>query len=1073
MMNESDSEREPLLKQQQQQQRRRKEHQTNHQTQRQIKDESEISPFLRALIALRSGHLPDNAQLYAILHSLAAFCETLSGSVIPNEGKENQTQNKAENEESAELSNETIITLAALLRECATLFRISAGWLYGNENDRDGKMRKSSEKEHSLIDSNDENDKIHQGVRGNENEQWQKMFWHLGQALSSSTDSPVEVGMESDLTTDANQAAEAIKDAANQVQTDAVQGFKSITKILSMILSSDEFSRIPSDIVGSFSETLAGIANDVGARAFEVEEAFETDKIDSEKVEKDFLYPKEAVQDATEKVADAVEAMVNEPQPGRKGKQRRSEEDENATATWEDEFSKRIARLLTEVREDDTFRNATEKVLRLIRKYMNIAKEVRDDVQINISKEGSVGEAAANGIDEVREGIATKIESVHLETEASTHLSYHATATLQAAKEVLEGLAGGTSLEAVLEKANTVKEQAQSDSELRQWFDHALNLVANTIRPTESSDEESIQSQIKGLFDELHILLNTRPAIVRSFEDLQIAWDEFRAAFRSDVMLRKFQARFQHIKSMAKMVFINGVKDAKDQARFAFSTLIKSLLPSFGQILGNFPLPRVEFTSENLDAVVDDVHISSLQLVPDTLRLTTKTDWVWQSNESHVDTDFRIFVGGIKFAISDVSFYVQERYTAPSDTTCFACCSFGRSQSNWCLCRGPSSWLAYTESALLDVGFQRKGVGVVLDLRDAGQDVRKSSTSWWPPWSSSSDDRRPDELDDIIKQYQSSEEQAEIEETSVRTSFFDINDCQVEIDDSFDLKLRNSRHWVINTLLRYTSRPIIKIVLRRIISAQIRNGFVLADQRAYDLHLRAKLVRHRKLCLDARRSGRQMLPSLSDAHATPSDYMAVMFDNDAGKSKSRLEREQQEERDRQKEQREKEEEEIRKQREATEEEGQISKQPKAEKQMEVRPTGIVYHDEDGDYSIALGVKPSGMLLNERQHGPRTQRMRVREAIANPKRTAEEVGQRGRFIHEEAKKALQGERETSKPMKAEDRDLLDVPRALTQNAKEGIQTAQDALAAMNGEIIVKEDLQTPNRDDGWKSSAFDI
>lgn len=1071
-MAESSTEREPLLKQQKQQQQQRQSgdqqkkqgEEAGQQKLIQVKDGSDISPIIRALIALRSGHLPDNAQLYALLHSSAAFCETLSGSVIPKNNKSGQNGMESEDENTA-LSNETIITLAALLKECSTLCRISAGWLYGNENDRDGKISRSKD-EQTLIDIGDD---MQKGARGNENEQWQRMFWHLGQALMPSTDKPVDVEMESDLTTDAREAADAIKDAAKQVQTDAVQGFKSITKIISMILSSDEFLRIPSDIFGSISGTLAGIANDVGARAFEVEEALETSKVDSEKTQKDFLYPKEAIQDASGRAADAVEAIVNEPQPGRKGKQRRSEEDEK-TATWEDEFSKRIARLLTEVREDDTFRNATEKIVSLTRKYMSIAKEIRDDVQINIEKEGSVGEAAVNGIDEVREGLATKIESVHLETEVSTHLSYHATATLQAAKEVLEGLAGGKSLNAVLDRAKTVKEQAQSDSELRQWIDHALDLIANSIRPTNDSNEESIQAQIKSLFDELHILLNTRPAIVRSYEDLQIAWDEFQGALRSDVMMRKLRARVQHIVSMSKTVFINGIKDAKDQARFAFSTLIKSLLPSIGQVLGNIPLPRVEFTSENLDAVVDDVHISSLQLVPDTLRLTTKTDWVWKPDETHVDSDFRVFIGGVKLAVSDVSFYVQERYTAPSETACFACCSFGKSESNWCLCRGPSSWLAYTESALLDVGFQRKGVGIILDLRDAGQDIRKqSSSSWWPPWSSTQK-KDSSQLDDIIKQYQSSEEQAEIEEKSVRTSFFDINDCQVEIDDSFDLNLRNSRHWLINTILRYTSRPIIKTVLRRIISAQIRHGFVLADQRAYDIHLRAKLVHHRRLCQEARRAGRETLPSLSNAHAGLSDYVAVILDNEAGKSKSRIEREKEEERKRQKEEREKEEEEIRKQREESD---TVKDQPKADKKMEVRPTGIVYHDEDGDYSISIGVKPSGMILDERQHGPKTQRMRVREAIANPKRTAEEVEQRGRYIHEEAKKALQGDREGSKSINDEDRDLLDVPRAVTQNAREGLHTAQDALAAISGDLTTKEELRKTDPDNGWKSSAFDL
>ena len=117
-----------------------------------------------------------------------------------------------------------------------------------------------------------------------------------------------------------------------------------------------------------------------------------------------------------------------------------------------------------------------------------------------------------------------------------------------------------------------------------------------------------------------------------------------------------------------------------------------------------------------------------------------------------------------------------------------------------------------------------------------------------------------------------------------------------------------------------------------------------------------------------------------------------------------------------------------------------------------------------------------MLLDERQHGPKTQRMRIREAIANPKRTAEEIGERGKYLHEEAKKALKGERQQNgnQQQEDEDRDLLDVPRAVTKSANEGVQLAQEAVEAINGNVITTEEQNEEwDRDNGWKSPAFDL
>lgn len=255
--------------------------------------------------------------------------------------------------------------------------------------------------------------------------------------------------------------------------------------------------------------------------------------------------------------------------------------------------------------------------------------------------------------------------------------------------------------------------------------------------------------------------------------------------------------------------------------------------------------------------------------------------------------------------------------TAPGAGTCGGCCGCFAGdewEARSCICQGPAAWLAYRESALLDVGLWDEGLKVDIDLIDAGQEAERDTSASHPP---------TDDMDE-----------------SRRDSFFSVQHVAVDAG-AFDFRLRNSHHWLVNALFRPLARPIVRLVLQRVGAALVRAAVEQADRTAWDLHSRAT-----RLAQQRHGWGSKEPASREEVKAAWADYVRVLLDADAGKSGARLrkERKEREQREREEEEeREREEEEREEQRQQREEMERNQSHPRTEplqpsQTMKVSPT---------------------------------------------------------------------------------------------------------------------------------------
>ncbi|UZJ52106.1 hypothetical protein CBS101457_001426 [Exobasidium rhododendri] len=995
----------------------------------------EAPSLARIAGALAQGKLPDNNQLFTIFHKSAAFLDGISTSINTSTHTNGDYGNNDDEEGAGVLSDDTAMILGTLLKENSALCRLLAKWIYGEE---------PKDEQEKAADGD-----MKGGARGNENEQIQRLLWHSARALSFDTKLPVDVNV--DLPVDVQKAKEGIQEGAKQVNEDTQASGRSIARLVSLIISSEEFRRIPSDIIRFLRSSLADKVSDVGDRIDNVEDALRGPSGHGGgevAPKKDFSEPDEALREAGLGVQSVIQGVKTD-----KGKGKQADEKVDVENDIREQVVSRVARLLDTLQSDEQYQNAVQTLLAVSGKYLNLLDKAKESVSTSIEKADGDDEVekvqalASEGIEQAEEVIMTQIATTHFEAHISAQASHHFVEAVKAAREVLEGLAGGSSTEDIVKKMQRIKSEFETDSALKDWLGDVNDFLTRSIGGKDGSsimnmNSEEVKDEMNTLYARLQELIQSRPEFLVAIDEFKASCRAFYLLIEGDVALHRIRARVNRIVQMTTLTLWEGVKDIKSKGSQIVSMLINAVIPSIGDVLGSVPIPRVEFTSDNVDAVVEDVVIPVVSLLPDTINLTTMTDWSWKRNpsrkttQSNLDTNFVLSMRGLRLAVTDVSFYVQERFTAPSTGACFSCCSFGRSQSKWCLCQGPSSWLAYTESALLDVGFWRKGLGVTLDLSDAGQ--------------SEDDDRKK-----TAKKGRGEEGVMWDDDTTSegkRRHFFHVNKVDVQVDDSFDFKLRESRHWILNGLLRVASKPLIKIVMRRIVSAQIQHAFESVDGKLWDYHYRAKrlaLIRDEQ----NQKWEKQGLPELKrkDIHPSVWEYVSVLVNPSAGKSKARLLLEEKEIEEAKLEKR-KEEAEANEQAAST---ATQTKQPTEIKSMEIKPTSIIKNDVDGNYSLSIGLAPR--LLDKSKSGPKTKHIRLRDDLVerNYRKLADRPKQKVLDVYQEV-------------------DIRAAATSTLEEVQRGFSVIEDTIHGTQATSrVVAHEQAGKYEDDGWKSEAFTL
>lgn len=424
--------------------------------------------------------------------------------------------------------------------------------------------------------------------------------------------------------------------------------------------------RLPSDVVRYLRSSLAQGAERVETRVADVKDALQGPtgqgggEVQDEK-NKDFVAPADAVEEArqgAEKTAEAA-LQLGQAETAPKSKDERAFE-------WRDEIVGRIARLIEALQSDPGYANAVSVLLEISQRYAEIidgaTEEVKSAVEQTRPQETSANEQGdtvehvknlgEHGLEQAQGAVEATLSSTKMDGQINVRASHHALEAGRAACEVIEGLAGGKSMGPILDAAKILRDTAYEDGALRQWLDDVGKFAQRTIAAAVESHNdadgheedanfstslqmksEEAQKELHSLVARFEDLVSTRPALLQAMDELKRQVADMIDAVLSDVAIERLQARFNRVLTLARQTFLEGARDAYQTGSHLTSLLLKALLPSLGDILGSVPIPRVEFASDSVDAVVEDVVVPLVQLIPDSVRVQTSQDWLWQRRE--------------------------------------------------------------------------------------------------------------------------------------------------------------------------------------------------------------------------------------------------------------------------------------------------------------------------------------------------------------------------------------------------------------------------------------------------------
>lgn len=231
-------------------------------------------------------------------------------------------------------------------------------------------------------------------------------------------------------------------------------------------------------------------------------------------------------------------------------------------------------------------------------------------------------------------------------------------------KTLIERFANGTSTDDLWASINTIYEDADRDPQLRNWFKALNQYVRRCLQEQGYILDDESNVQWNRLYDEGNYLLRDkyRGHTDRIVDEIKFLADQF----DQDPQNKAFAS------SLTKL-FTDLGNDDNGKPTFK-PHLIKDLtdviLPAIFENVAYIPVPRIEYSDPQFDAVIENLVLESDNFMPNVLEIASENYMRFgrkkvASNSKHsVD----VKVAGIQMDLRDVSYYIKRKQGFPSIT---------------------------------------------------------------------------------------------------------------------------------------------------------------------------------------------------------------------------------------------------------------------------------------------------------------------------------------------------------------------------------------------------------------------
>ncbi|KAL2262679.1 hypothetical protein VTK26DRAFT_432 [Humicola hyalothermophila] len=232
-------------------------------------------------------------------------------------------------------------------------------------------------------------------------------------------------------------------------------------------------------------------------------------------------------------------------------------------------------------------------------------------------------------------------------------------------KVLIERFANGTSTDDLWASINTIYNDADRDQELRTWFKSMNGYIRRCLQEQGYILEDESNEEWHRLYDHGNYLLRDR---YRGHTDRVVDEIKFLAdQFDQDPQNKAFAA------SLTKL-FTDLGNDENGKPTFKphlVKDLTEVILPAVFEKVAYVPIPRIEYSDPQFDAIIENLVLESDNFMPNILEIASENYMRWGRKKNNVSKSrysVDVKVAGIQMDLRDVSYYIKRKQGFPSIT---------------------------------------------------------------------------------------------------------------------------------------------------------------------------------------------------------------------------------------------------------------------------------------------------------------------------------------------------------------------------------------------------------------------
>jgi hypothetical protein len=233
---------------------------------------------------------------------------------------------------------------------------------------------------------------------------------------------------------------------------------------------------------------------------------------------------------------------------------------------------------------------------------------------------------------------------------------------LTSIKTLLERFANSTSADDLVDSINQVYRDADRDPELKGWFKNIDRYVRKCLQETGFIMSDNATQEWNDLSDKGNFLLKDRYKDHTNHVLDEIKF--FGQQFDEDAQNKRFAASMQKL-------FNDLGNDENGKPTFKphlLKDLSNVIIPGVFESVRYVPVPRIEYTDNMIDAIIENLVIESDNLAPNSFEFESDNYFRWgrKTVTSKNKNKVMVSVSGVQMDLKDVSYYVHKKTGFPS-----------------------------------------------------------------------------------------------------------------------------------------------------------------------------------------------------------------------------------------------------------------------------------------------------------------------------------------------------------------------------------------------------------------------